>query len=152
MNRLDNKNEQKKFACQRARCNKVYNTQHGLKEHTRSICVWRCPEPGCLWKPLTKESLENVILSAQYSDLLKKQSFHQAFFVQKSAQNLIFHQRARGENKIWQSLLVCNDLPVKEQSFQPFLYFKWTLCQMVQMSAHVFNVNLEKCRYLHKCR
>ena len=57
------------------------------------------------------------------------------------------------QNVKTQDLSRSRSQPVKEKSFQPpFLYFKWALCQMVQMSAHVCNVNLEKCRYLHKCR
>ena len=73
----------------------------------------------------------------------KTRASNEHFFVQKSAQYL------------YKILNVCIKVciktrPVKEKSFQPpFLYFKWALCQMVQMSAHVCNVNLEKCRYLH---
>ena len=72
LNRFDKENKQKKFACGVARCKKVFNTKHGLKEHTGLGCAWRCPEPGCKWKPLKKESLENVVFYAQYSNLYKK--------------------------------------------------------------------------------
>ena len=79
LNRFDKENKQKKFACRVARCEKVYNTQHGLKEHTGLGCAWRCPELGCKWKPLKKESLENVVFYAQYSNLYKKAL--QVFFI-----------------------------------------------------------------------
>ena len=58
--RLDSKGLQVKFACRRARCKRVFNTQGGLKQHTAKGCFWRCPVPNCTRKPLSKESLENV--------------------------------------------------------------------------------------------
>ena len=58
--RLDSKGLQVKFACRRARCKRVFNTQGGLKQHTAKGCFLRCPVPNCTRKPLSKESLENV--------------------------------------------------------------------------------------------
>ena len=49
-----------KFDWRRARCKRVFNTQGGLRQHTAKGCFWRCAEPNCTRKPLSKESLENV--------------------------------------------------------------------------------------------
>ena len=119
------------------------------------ICTISAQNPQCLHKSLHQNQTKKA-RKCDKGHVATKAHNHQiteAFSCQKKG---IFLQQKTQKNQQYmqfECMHACNDLPVKEKSFQPpFLYFKWAPCQMVQMSAHVCNVNLEKCRYLHKCR
>ena len=119
--------------------------QSSCRDKSTEICTISAQNPQCLHKSLHQNQTKKARKWDKVHVATKACNHHitEAFSCQKKV------PFCNKKNKKYQQ----NDLPVKEKSFQPpFLYFKWAICQMVQMSAHVCNVNLEKCRYLHKCR